>query len=251
MTVLDGKVAVVTGASSGIGAATMALLARSGATVVNWDVTPPSGHTQTFMRVDVTDANAVNNAAAEVEGKFGGIDILVNVAGNGSQQTVESMTPENWNDVLALNLSAHFFTLKACVPAMRKRGGGRIVTVSSLAAQRMSMNLGISYTASKSGLLGLVRHAAFEFARDNILVNAVLPGPVMTPLMKGKSTQDAIDFATQSIPIGRFLEADEVAEAILFFCSPASSGCTGSSLLVDGGCSIGVVSPAIYFKGRS
>ena len=251
MSLLNGNVAVVTGASSGIGAATLALLERSGAIGVNWDVAAPSDPARGFMQVDVTNSAAVAAAAGEVERTFGGIDILVNVAGNGSQQTVEAMSAEDWSAVLALNLSAHFFTMKACVPAMRKRGGGRIVTVSSLAALRMSMNLGISYTAAKSGLLGLVRHAAFEFARDNILVNAVLPGPVMTPLMKGKSTPAAIDFAKQSMPIGRFLEPEEIAQAILFFCSPASSGCTGSSLLVDGGCSIGVVSPAIYFKGRS
>lgn len=250
MPVLSGKVAVVTGGSSGIGAATVALLARSGATVVNWDVVPPNGHAEAFMRVDVTDANAVTGAVAEVEGKFGGVDIFANVAGTASQHRIETTSPENWNDDLALNLSAHFFTLRACVPVMRKRGGGRIVTVSSLAALRMSMNFSISYTAAKAGLLGFVRHAAFEFAPDNILVNAVLPGPVLTPQMKEKATPEALDLATQSMPIGRLLEPEEIAEAILFFCSPASSGCTGSALVVDGGSSIGVVSPAAHSRRR-
>ena len=255
---LAGKVAIVTGGSGGIGAGTVARLRERGATVVVWDIAPAAegdagtgGPPGAFRRVDVTKADEVAEAADAAEGEFGGIDLLVNVAGGGSQTTIAGMTTDDWDGVIALNLSGTFYAIKACAGSMRRRGGGRIVVVSSLAAMRMSMNLGVSYTAAKSGLLGLTRHAAFEYARDGIRVNAVLPGPVMTPLMAGKSTPEAIAFATDSMPFGRFLTVDEVVQTILFFCSDASSGCTGSHILVDGGCSIGVVSPAIYHGGRT
>ena len=253
---LGGKIAVVTGGSSGIGAATVRMLRQRGATVSVWDIAPDPDETSsrragTYLRVDVTQAEALAEAAASVERDLGGIDILVNVAGGGTQRTIDGMTTTDWDEIIALNLSGAFYGIKACTGSMRRRGGGRIVTVSSLAALRMSMNLGVSYTAAKSGLLGLTRHAAFEYARDNILINAVLPGPVMTPLMANKSTPEAIEFATRSMPFGRFLTPEEVAEPILFFCTPGSSGCTGTHILVDGGCSIGVVSPEIYFRGRS
>lgn len=249
---LADKVAVVTGGASGIGAATTEMLRRRGAAVSVWDIAPTTDDGSAYYRcIDVRDPDAVSRAAQFVECELGGIDLLINVAGGGTQQMIESMSPQDWNAIIALNLSGPFYAIKACVAAMRRRGGGRIVIVSSLAALRMSMNLGVSYTAAKSGLLGLTRHAAFEYARDNILVNAVLPGPVMTPLMREKSTPEAVEYAAKSMPLGRFLTPDEIAEPILFFCSPASSGCTGATLLIDGGCSIGVVPPETYFRGRS
>lgn len=255
---LAGKVAVVTGGSGGIGAAVVARLRSRGATVVVWDMAPPKEGADTdtdapavFEQVDVTIAAEVASAADKAERDFGGIDVLVTLAGGGSQTTIEGMTTEDWDQIIGLNLSGPFYAIKACTGAMRRRRGGYVVIVSSLAALRMSMNLGVSYTSAKAGLLGLTRHAAFEYARDNIRVNAILPGPVMTPLMSGKSTPDAIEFATKSMPFGRFLTADEIAQPILFFCTQASSGCTGSHLLVDGGCSIGVVSPEVYHRGRS
>jgi 3-oxoacyl-[acyl-carrier protein] reductase len=125
---------------------------------------------------------------------------------------------------------------------LRRRGGGAIVTVGSLAGLRMSMNNGMSYTASKSGVLGLTRHAAFELGRDNIRVNAVLPGPVLTPQMKAKISAETLAGVPKTLPLGRWVQPSEVAAPILFFCSPMASACTGTHVIIDCGLHVGATS---------
>jgi 3-oxoacyl-[acyl-carrier protein] reductase len=166
--------------------------------------------------------------------------------------TIADMSPQDWQNVVGLNLTGPFNCIKACAGAMRRRGGGAMVTVGSLASLTMSMNNGASYTAAKSGVLGLTRHAAFELGGDGIRVNAVLPGPVMTPQMDRKVTPDIRQSIPDQLPLGRWIAPEEVAGAIMFFCLPMSSACTGSYLLVDGGLAIGApMKRDIYFKNRN
>ena len=189
--------------------------------------------------------------STEVAKNFGRIDILISVAGGGTPTTIKSADADDWNRVIALNLSGPFYCIKAVAPFMRKVGGGSIVTVGSLAAFQMSFNNGVSYTAAKSGVLGLTRHAAFELARDNIRVNAVLPGPIMTPQMDAKIDAKSRAAVPRQVPLGRWLTPDEVADPILFFCSEASRGCTGTHVLVDGGLHIGAqYDTETYFAKR-
>jgi 3-oxoacyl-[acyl-carrier protein] reductase len=205
--------------------------------------------------VDVTDAAAVEEAAIRTERELGGIDLLVNVAGGNAGQRsslLEDMPSQDWADVLTLNLSGPFHCVKACVEPMRRRGQGAVVTVASLASIRMSMNLGISYTSAKAGLLGFTRHAAFDLAPHRIRVNAVLPGPVLTEPMKAHVAQTPLmDAVPRQLPIGRWIEPEDIANSILFFCSNVSSACTGTHLVVDGGLHIGSpTDPDVYFAKR-
>jgi 3-oxoacyl-[acyl-carrier protein] reductase len=243
----SGRVAIVTGGAGGIGSATVLRLLQSGAKVAAFDrdqgrldqLKTGKGNDLSIHLVDVMNLEQVERAVAEVERAFGRIDILISVAGGGTPTTIQSADANDWNRVIALNLSAPFFCIKAVAPAMRRVGGGSIVTVGSLAAFQMSFNNGASYTAAKSGVLGLTRHAAFELSRDNIRVNAVLPGPIMTPQMDAKIDAKSRAAVPKQVPLGRWLAPDEVADPILFFCSEAARGCTGSHVLVDGGLHIG------------
>lgn len=250
---IEGKVALVTGAAGGIGSATAELFARAGVHVALFD-RDGDGAQQVAERVgqggvraiaggfDVRDYDGYAAAVERTERELGGIDFIVNVAGGGSRQTLATMTPQDWHDIVDLNLTGPFHSIKAGAPALRRRGGGAIVTVASLAALRMSMNNGMSYTASKAGVLGLTRHAAFELGRDNIRVNAVLPGPVLTPQMKAKISAETLARVPRELPLGRWVQPQEVAAPILFFCSPMASACTGTHVVIDCGLHIGATS---------
>lgn len=244
------KVALVTGAAGGIGAATAHLFARAGVRLALFDRDgeaverlakqfTDSGTPAIGGGFDVRDHAAFEAAVHRTEAELGGLHFLVNVAGGGSRQTLASMTPEDWHAIVDLNLTGPFHSIKSGAPALRRSGGGAIVTVASLAALRMSMNNGLSYTAAKSGVLGLTRHAAFELGPDNIRVNAVLPGPVLTPQMQAKLAPEVIARVPRELPLGRWVEPQEVAAAILFFCSPMSSACTGTHVVVDCGLHVG------------
>lgn len=259
--VLGGKVAIVTGGSGAIGFATARLLGLAGAAIVLVDIDPAAieraesalrgeGVSTMARLADVADYGRFVAVVEETEASFGGIDILVNVAGSGTTTTIDATSPDEWGRIVALNMTGPFNGIKACADPMRRRGGGAIVTVSSLAALSMSMNFGASYTASKSGVLGLTRHAAFELARDNIRVNVVLPGPVLTPLTQ-RGTKEAHDEVIGRVPLGRWITPEEIAQPILFLCTDASSAMTGASLVVDGGLNIGSpASPDVYFASR-
>jgi len=255
----SGRVAIVTGGAGGIGTATVDRLLESGAKVAAFDrdaarldqLKAGRGDELSIHQVDVLDLDQVQRAVDEVEKNFGRIDLLVSVAGGGTPTTIDSATADDWNKVVGLNLSGPFYGIKAVAPAMRRVGGGAIVTVGSLAAFQMSFNNGASYTAAKSGVLGLTRHAAFELARDNIRVNAVLPGPIMTPQMDAKIDAKSRADVPRRVPMGRWLTPEEVADPILFFCSDAARGCTGTHVVVDGGLLVGAQYDAeTYFNKR-
>lgn len=246
MNQLAGKVAIVTGAGQGIGAAVASLLAQAGAAVAVIDCRGDaaqecaagitnSGGLASAYTLDVADADAVARCWQAVARDHGGIDILVNNAGVGTVSTIEGMPPADWRRVIDINLSGPFYCLQAVIPYMRTRGGGAIVNVASIAGKRMSYHGAANYTAAKSGLLGLTRHAAFELASLGIRVNAVCPGPVLTPMVTHCTSEAERSHTASLIPLGRWIEPGDVARAVLFLASSDSAMCTGGDIDVDGG----------------
>lgn len=228
MTELVGKIAVVTGGASGIGAMTVECLRAAGCTVVPFDLAGQA------LRVDVTDPTAVASAIDSVAADNGGLDILVNNAGGGPRGSVATLSIADWRASLALNLDAAFFCLRAALPHLRQRGGGSVVNVASIAGKTVSKVAGAGYAAGKAGLLGLTRQAAAELAADNIRVNAVCPGPTRTGLTTTDGDARPSRFAAR-MPLGRIAEALDVAEAIVFLAGPHAAMCTGISIDIDGG----------------
>ncbi len=244
--ILDGKVAIVTGGGRGIGAATCHKLAGEGAAIAVFEQDQASGAATAeavnaeggaakAYAIDITDRAAIADACRAVEADLGGIDILVNNAGLGSVQALENMPDEDWDRVIEVNLTGPFNCTKAVVPYMKKRGGGAVVIISSVAGKTMSHHGGINYTASKSGLMGFLRHASFELAAYGIRVNAVLPGPVLTPMVESNTTEEERDKTRLEVPLRRWIMPEDVADAVLFFAGPSSDMCTGADLNVDGG----------------
>src|SRR5204862_5785240 len=185
---LPGKIALVTGGGNGIGAARSRALAKSGARVAVIDrdgeaaakVASEIGGGATGHALDVADGEAFKRLASEIAARAGGIDILVNSAGTITRQTIAAMPAADWDRVIAVNLRGPFNGTQAVIPHMRKRGGGPIVNVASVAGRRISFGGGANCSGAKAGLLGLTRHAAYELAPDQIRVNAVCPGPPAT-----------------------------------------------------------------------
>jgi NAD(P)-dependent dehydrogenase (short-subunit alcohol dehydrogenase family) len=241
---LTGKVALVTGGGNGIGAACCRVLAKAGARVAVLDrdgaaaasVAGEIGGGAKGHALDVSDGAAFARLAAEIAGREGGIDILVNSAGTITRQTIAEMPAADWDRIMAVNLRGPFNGTQAVIPHMKTRGGGAIVNVASVAGRRISFGGGANYTASKAGLLGLTRHAAYELAPDKIRVNAVCPGPTATAFGGGQlpSAEQKAQRA-RKIPLGRMVEPEDIADAVLFLASDAARMCTGIALDVDGG----------------
>lgn len=251
---IAGKVALITGAAGGIGAATAQLFAREGAKVALADLNGEGaervaqalvaeGYDAFGVSLDVADYDQFCAVVAQVEDRFGGLDFMINVAGGGTAQTLKTLSPADWHKTIDLNLTGPFNSIKAAAPAIRKRGGGAIVTVASLASITMSMNNGISYTSAKAGVLGLTRHASFELGPDQIRVNAVLPGPVLSPQMRAKITPEVLERVPKGLPLGRWVQPEEVAAPILFFCSTMANACTGTHVVIDSGLHVGAPRP--------
>lgn len=237
---LTGKVAIVTGAASGIGRATADLLAAEGARVLAVDLndtaTPTNG---AFARVDVSSARDVQRMIQTAVEQFGGLDILFNNAGIAIFRTLEDTSEEEWDRVVDVNLKACYLGIKYAAPWMRKRGGGSIVNTASVHAFATASGLG-AYGATKHGVLGLTKAAALELARDGIRVNAVCPGAIETPLMRSNlravgDEEEQFRKISESEPIGRVGQPDEIARAVLFLASDESSFATGAPFVIDGG----------------
>ncbi len=228
---LEGKVALVTGGASGIGAATADRLRAMGAAVVVADVegSPP---------VDVTDEGAVDAVVEFVVQEHGRLDIAANVAGtSGTYANVADATTDAWRRTLQVNLDAVFFCMRAELRAMQHAGnGGAIVNVAS-SAGKMGVPGLAAYSASKHGVLGLTKSAALEVARDGIRVNAVCPGTIRTPMLRGFVGGDEalLEKMGRQAPMGRLGEPDEIAAAIAWLCTDAASFVTGHALEADGG----------------
>jgi 3-oxoacyl-[acyl-carrier protein] reductase len=241
-----GKVAIVTGGGNGIGAATCRGFARAGAVVAVVDRDPAAAErvaaeiagnrANAFAYpLDVTDGTGFAALAADIAAKSGGIDILVNGAGVTIRRLIADMRPEDWDRVIAVNLTGAFNGIQAVLPFLKARGGGAIVNIASVAGQRISFGGTANYSASKAGLLGLTRHAAYEFAPDHIRVNAVCPGATATAFGGAMPSAEAKTERGRKIPLGRMCEPEDIADPILFLAGEGARMITGVALTVDGG----------------
>jgi NAD(P)-dependent dehydrogenase (short-subunit alcohol dehydrogenase family) len=256
-----GKVAVVTGGGSGIGAATARALAREGASVAILDRDPAAveavagtiaaeGGKAAGHVLDVADGPAFARVATIVAEREGGIDVLVNSAGTITRHTIAHMPAEDWERVVAVNLRGPFNGVRAVLSHMRARGGGAVVNIASVAGRRISFGGGAHYSASKAGLLGFTRHAAYELAPDRIRVNAICPGPTATPFGGSMPSAEARAARARKIPLGRMVEPEDIADAALFLAGDRSRMCTGIALDVDGGVLISNDIPYEEYFGR-
>ncbi len=236
-----GKVAVVTGAASGIGAAAARALAAEGARValldLNEKILMETAATIPGARgfvVDVSSKASIEKAFADVLKTFESIHVLVNSAGVIGKVTLQNMTEAEWDRVLDINLKGTALCTQAAIAPMRAQGGGAVVNVSSMAGKRVSFAGAANYTASKAGVVGFTWHAAFELGAYKIRVNAVCPGPTITGMTKMR-TPEQLAATAKRIPLGRWVSAEDVANAILFLASDEAAMCTGTALDVDGG----------------
>ena len=243
---LDGKVCVITGAASGIGAETARLFEEEGATVVGADLSPEStGRLQ--LKVDVSDEDQVREMYARTRQEFGRIDVLFNNAGiNPNDDTsVLDTSVEAWQRVQDVNLKSVFLCCKHGIPHLLETGGGSVINTASFVAVMGAAVSQVSYTASKGGVLSMSRELGVEFARRGVRVNALCPGPVNTPLLQELFAKDEEKAARRLVhlPMGRFAEPREIAQGALFLASDESSYVTASTFLVDGGLSGAYVTP--------
>jgi NAD(P)-dependent dehydrogenase (short-subunit alcohol dehydrogenase family) len=243
---LEGKVCVITGAASGIGAETARLFEEECATVVGVDLSAESfGSLQ--LQVDVSDEDQVRDMYARTRQELGRIDVLFNNAGiNPNDDTsVLDTSLEAWQRVQDVNLKSVFLCCKHGIPHLLEAGGGSVINTASFVAVMGAAVSQISYTASKGGVLAMSRELGVEFARRGVRVNALCPGPVNTPLLQELFAKDQEKAARRLVhlPMGRFAEPREIAQGALFLASDESSFVTGSTFMVDGGLSGAYVTP--------
>jgi NAD(P)-dependent dehydrogenase (short-subunit alcohol dehydrogenase family) len=243
---LDGKVCVITGAASGIGAATAQLFRSEGATVVGVDLTE-SEESDLALTADVTDPAAVEGMFARARAEYGRIDVLFNNAGisPNDDESVLNTSLEAWDRVQEVNLKGVFLCCKLGIPHLLETGGGSVINTASFVAVMGAATSQISYTASKGAVLSMSRELGVQFARQGVRVNALCPGPVNTPLLQELFAKDPEQAARRLVhlPMGRFAEPGEIAKGALFLASDDSSYVTGSTFLVDGGLSGAYVTP--------
>jgi 3-oxoacyl-[acyl-carrier protein] reductase len=245
---LQGKVALVTGAAGGIGAATALRFAREGALVAVNDARPDgleavaddirkAGAKALVAAGDVTKKADCERLVKAVTDAFGRLDILINNAGINRDAMAAKMTEEQWDAVLDVNLKGTFLCAQAALPGMRERAWGRVVNTSSIGSLG---NIGqANYAASKAGVIGLTKTLALEYAKYGVTVNAVAPGPVMTSMLAG--VPDAIrDKIVAQVPVGRIAAPEEIANVHVFLCSDEASFITGQVIFADGGMSVGI-----------
>ena len=244
-TELNGRIALVTGASRGIGAAIAFSLAMAGAKVgVNYNISRESaekviekitqGGGEAFLvEGDVSEEASAEAAVKQVIEQCGQIDILVNNAGINRDRLLVRMKIEDWDEVLNVNLRGTFLCSKLVMPQMIKQRKGRIVNISSVVG--LSGNPGqANYAAAKAGLIGFTKAVAREVASRNVTVNAVAPGFISTGMVE-ELTEDTQKQILDKIPMGRFGSADDVSQAVLFLCGPGASYITGQVITIDGG----------------
>ena len=254
---LQDKVALITGAGSGIGREAALLWAREGAKIVVADVNDAAGQATVddiqaaggaavYVRADVSKAADAEGMVRAAEESFGKLNVLFNNAGIMHSDDDNAMTTEEdvWDLTMSINLKGVFLGCKYGIPALLRAGGGSVINVASFVAILGAATPQIAYTASKGGVLAMTRELAVIHARQNIRVNALCPGPLRTELlMKFLNTEEKKQRRLVHIPIGRFGEAREIANAALFLASDESSYVTGATFTVDGGITAAYVTP--------
>ena len=248
-----GRVAVVTGGCSGIGLASVRRLAAEGAKIVIGDVDDRRGPEVaesvggTYLRTDVTDPAGVDALFALAQDTYGSVDIAFNNAGISPADDDSILTTglDAWRRVQEVNLTSVYLCCKAALPYMLAQRRGSIINTASFVAVMGAATSQISYSASKGGVLSMSRELGVQFARDGVRVNALCPGPVNTPLLQELFASDPDRAARRlvHVPIGRFAEPEEIANAVLFLASDESSFMTANTFLVDGGISAAYVTP--------
>jgi NAD(P)-dependent dehydrogenase (short-subunit alcohol dehydrogenase family) len=242
---LRGKVAIVTGAARGIGLAAAERLAHEEASVVLADINmdevreaantlAKKGYSTQAVQTDVSNREDVAHMVRTAEERFGRLDILVNNAGiAGRAAPIEEQTDEDWEKMMAIDLKSVYLCCQAAIPGMKARGYGRIINVASIAGKEGNPNM-VPYSAAKAGVIGLTKALAKEVARDGILVNAISPAVIETPILK-QLTPEQVDYLVGRIPMGRTGKPEEVAALIAWLASDEASFTTGQCLDISGG----------------
>ncbi len=243
---LEGKVAIITGGSSGIGRATAELFAKEGAQVVVADYNARAGQEVVqaikgtggdalFVEVDVSDAAQVQRMVQAALEAYGGVDILFNNAAVLIFGTVLDTSEEAWRRVMDINLTGVFLCSKAVIPHLIERGGGAIINMSSSTGAHDGNGNAAAYVTSKGGVTLLTRCMAIDHAKDNIRVNAIAPGPTDTPMLRGAMSPEQLAAFATTFPMKRLGQPEELAHAALFLASDEASFVTGAVWAVDGG----------------
>lgn len=244
---LDGKVALISGGSRGMGAFEAELFVQEGAKVVICDVRDDEGDAlakkivdrggqAAFVHLDVTSESDWAAAVREAVERYGKLDVLVNNAGVSARGSIEETSPDDWDRVMDINAKGVFLGTRSAIPEMRKAGGGSIINISS---QLGLVGMGESspqYQASKGAVRIFSKSAAIQYAHEGIRVNSVHPGPIITPMTEARRSDEVVRQRMISrIPLGRYGESEDVAYGVLYLASDESSFVTGSELVIDGG----------------
>uniref|UniRef100_UPI003F493C69 SDR family NAD(P)-dependent oxidoreductase n=1 Tax=Cupriavidus necator TaxID=106590 RepID=UPI003F493C69 len=245
---LKGKTAIVTGSAGGIGQGIACVLAREGANVVVNDLKAQScegtvnrilasGGQAMAFEADVTNKAAIQAMVNATVDRFGSVDILVNNAAiEDAPQLAADMSEEQWDRVMGVDIKGVFLCCQAVIPQMTKQKKGRIINIGSIASLRMTIYGSLDYTVAKHGVVGLTNHLAWELADAGITVNTVCPGGVLTPMMINATTPEYRDAVIKRmVPIGRYIEPEEIGEAVSFLASDRAAIITGQSIAADGG----------------